>query len=59
LVRVERPSGSIDSVGNDFQPFRINDLELVDLNSVSWNHVATWLHQLAALRSAPSDVTEA
>ena len=27
-------SGSINGVGSDFEPFRINDLELVDLTGI-------------------------
>jgi hypothetical protein len=50
LVRVE-PSGSIDGVGTDFQPFAINDLEMVNQNSASWNPMTSWLRRIDALRS--------
>jgi hypothetical protein len=43
-------SGSIDGLGVRFQSFGINDLELVDQNSASRNHVSLWLRQVAALR---------
>jgi hypothetical protein len=39
-------------VGNDFQPFRINDLEMVDQNSASWNRLTGWLRRVEALRAA-------
>jgi hypothetical protein len=44
--------GSTDSLSNDFQPFGINDLKLVDQSSGSWNQVHEWLSQLEALRCA-------
>jgi hypothetical protein len=44
--------GSINEVGWRFQPSRISDLELVDQNSGSWNHISSWLHRVEALRDA-------
>lgn len=44
--------GSTNGVGSDFQPFRINDLEMADQNSASWNRIAGWLRQLDLVRSA-------
>lgn len=43
-------AGSIYSVGRDFQSFGINDLEMVDQNSASWNRIAVWLRRLDGLR---------
>jgi hypothetical protein len=37
---------------SDFQPFRINNLEMVDQNSASWNPLLSWLRSVDALRSA-------
>jgi hypothetical protein len=45
-------SGSINEVGWRFQAFRINDLEMVDQNSASWNPVLNWLRQLESLERA-------
>ncbi len=45
-------SGSIDGLGVDLGPFRINDLELVDQNSASWNRTVGWLRQLDALETS-------
>jgi hypothetical protein len=39
-------------VGWRFQSFKINDLEMVDQNSASWNQIAGWLRQLDLVRSA-------
>jgi len=47
-------SGSIDGVGWRFQSFKINDLEMVDQNSVSWNQIGLWIRKLDALRGAAS-----
>jgi len=44
--------GSIYELGSGFQLFRINDLEMVDQNSGSWNHISSWLHRVEALRDA-------
>jgi hypothetical protein len=44
--------GSINEVGWRFQSFRINDLEMVDQNSASWNQIAGWLRQLDLIRTA-------
>ena len=44
--------GSINEVGWRFQPFRINDLEMVELTGASWNPVVSWLRHVEALRSA-------
>ena len=45
-------SGSINEVGCRFQPCRINELEMVDQTSASWNRIAGWLRQLDLVRSA-------
>ena len=45
-------SGSICGVGWRFQSFKINDLELMDQNSASWNPLIRWLRQVEALRGA-------
>ena len=45
-------SGSIYRVGWRFQSFKINDLEMVDQNSGSWNRVADWLRQVDQLQHA-------
>ncbi len=45
-------SGSIYGVGRRFQLFRINNLEMVDQNSVSWNRVVQWMRQLESLSRA-------
>jgi hypothetical protein len=42
--------GSINEVGWRFQPFRINDLEMVDQNSASWNRLTSWLRRVDHLR---------
>jgi hypothetical protein len=42
--------GSINEVGWRFQPFKINDLEMVDQNVVSWNRTAYWLRSITSLR---------
>jgi hypothetical protein len=44
--------GSINEVGQEFQSFRINGLELVDLTSASWNQVTSWLRQIDAVMRA-------
>jgi hypothetical protein len=44
--------GSINEVGWRFQSFRINNLEMVDQNSVSWNQINEWLRQLNRLLAA-------
>jgi hypothetical protein len=47
------PTGdSINEVSWRFQPCRISDLELVAQNSASWNQLAGWLREIAALREA-------
>jgi hypothetical protein len=42
--------GSINEVGWRFQPFRINDLEMVDQMFASWNRIASWLRQIDGLQ---------
>ena len=42
-------TGSIYGVGRDFQPFRINYLELVDQIFTSWNPLIRWLRQIDEL----------
>jgi hypothetical protein len=42
--------GSTTRVGYRFQLSRINDLEVVDQNSASWNQIADWLKRMHALR---------
>jgi hypothetical protein len=37
---------------SDFQPFRINNLEMADQNSASLNPLLSWLRSVDALRSA-------
>jgi len=49
---VERPSGSIDGVGSDFQPFRINDLELVPHIFPRWNPLTSWMRQIEDFQRA-------
>jgi hypothetical protein len=49
---MERPSGSIDGVGSDFQPLRINDLEMVDLNCAKSNRLMSWLLEVDQLKHA-------
>ena len=44
--------GSIESLGCEFQPSRINDLERVSQMFASWNQIAAWLRQLDRLRAA-------
>jgi hypothetical protein len=39
-------------VGSKIWLFRINNLELVAQNIVSWNRIAGWLRQLDLVRSA-------
>ena len=36
----------------DFQTFTMSDLELVGQNIASWNQLAGWLREIAALREA-------
>jgi hypothetical protein len=36
-------------VGSRFQSFEINDLEMVDQNSASWNQMFSWLKHLDGL----------
>ena len=48
---MERPGGSIDGVGGDFEPFQINDLEVVDQDFGGWNQIADWLKIVDAFRS--------
>ena len=43
---------SVEIVGLDFQPFRINDLKLVTLAFAGWNQMVAWLRRLGALRQA-------
>jgi hypothetical protein len=45
-------SGSINEVGWRFQPFRINDLELVDQIFTSWNPLTSWFRQIDDIRAA-------
>jgi hypothetical protein len=51
-LHAERAAGSIDGVGWRFQSFKINDLELVDQNSASWNRLAHWFGLMEALKKA-------
>ena len=44
--------GSIAGVGLRFRSFGINDLELVDLATASWNLAVVWIRRLAGLRAA-------
>jgi hypothetical protein len=44
--------GSINEVGWRFQPFKINDLEMVDQNSVSWNRFQQFVRGIQSLQSA-------
>ena len=48
----KRTRGSIYSVGRDFQPFRINDLELVAQICPRWNRTTDWLKGLDEFRIA-------
>jgi hypothetical protein len=50
ILHAERAAGSIDGAGWRFQSFEINDLELVDQNSASWNQIFDWLSRLEGLR---------
>ena len=55
----EHPSsiyGSIKRCGCDFQPFRINNLEMVDQNSASWNQIALWLSRIKTLADVDTRV---
>ena len=45
-----RPLGSIETLGTDFQSFRINDLEMVDQTEASWNPLISWLRWMDSLR---------
>ena len=47
-----QPAIRITEVGWRFQSFTINDLELVDQNSASWNPLTSWLRRLDHLRRA-------
>jgi hypothetical protein len=47
-----KDGGSIDGVGSRFQSFRINDVEMVDQNSVSWNRLVHWFGLMEALKNA-------
>ena len=47
-----KDGGSTNGVGSRFQSFRINDLEMVDQNSASWNQLSGWLREIASLREA-------
>jgi hypothetical protein len=44
--------GSIDEVGWRLQPFRINDLEMVDQIFTSWNPLTSWLRHVEGLMRA-------
>ena len=44
--------GSINGLGTDFQPFGMNDLELLDLRFGGWNPVASWLKRVDTLFTA-------
>jgi len=44
--------GSIDEVGWRFQPFRINDLEMVAQICPRWNRVAEWLREAERFSTA-------
>jgi len=46
--------GSITGVGSRFQLFRINNLEMVDQNSGSWNQLVDFLSQVDRLREPAS-----
>jgi hypothetical protein len=48
--RARMATGSNYRLGVDFQPFGINDLEMVAQNSASWNQVGIWLKQIQTLR---------
>ena len=45
-------TGSIDGVGWRFQPFRINDLEMVAQIFTSWNPLMGWVQQIAGYQGA-------
>jgi hypothetical protein len=51
MVPRDTPSGSIDGVGGDIEPYRINDLEVADPGLAGWNLVIGWLLQINRLRS--------
>ena len=44
--------GSNSGLGPLFQPFGINNLELVAQTSASWNPLTSWLETVDALRRA-------
>jgi hypothetical protein len=50
LSLTESGGRSTDDVGSRFRVFEINDLEMVDQNSASWNRTADWLRRIEALR---------
>src|SRR5215203_2733989 len=46
-----RLSGSIHRLGSDFQPFIMNDLEMVDQPLGGWSPVVAWLRKIEAIKA--------
>lgn len=49
---LRKARGSITGVGWQFQPFGINDLEMVSQIFTSWNQMAEWLRRVDGARAA-------
>jgi hypothetical protein len=49
---ISKTGGSINEVGWCFQPFRINDLELVAQIFTSWNPLTSWVRLIERYRIA-------
>jgi hypothetical protein len=49
---ISKTGGSINEVGWCFQPFRINDLELVAQIFPSWNPLTSWMRQIEGFQRA-------
>ena len=47
-----QPAGSINGVGSDFQPCRINDLETVAQICPRWNPLTSWIRQIEDFQKA-------
>ena len=50
--RRQSHGGSIYGVGRRFQPFRINDLEMVAQICPRWNPLTSWMRQIEDFQSA-------
>jgi hypothetical protein len=52
MLHAEGAAGSINKVGAIFQPFKINDLEMVGQICARWNRLQPWFALAEALKNA-------